>query len=112
MIVTKDKGSFLCYEQHKREVLGAALNPFGVGREKGTRGLDFSFTSCIYSDHSPSLFSQVELSPASLPVDSQSATCYRGLKLCELKGEEFLHKVPESTGCKLCMAPAATTSLI
>ncbi|CAM9657485.1 unnamed protein product, partial [Bubo scandiacus] len=60
--------------QHKKEVLRAALNPFGVRRQKGTGGLDTSFTSCIYSDHSPSLFSQAELSPASLPVDSQSAT--------------------------------------
>ncbi|XP_074390854.1 uncharacterized protein LOC102073008 isoform X2 [Zonotrichia albicollis] len=66
-------------EQHKKEVLRAALNPFGGQSQKGARGLDASFTSCIYSDHSPSLFSRAELSPASLPVDSQSATW----SLCE-----------------------------
>ncbi|OPJ66631.1 hypothetical protein AV530_016652 [Patagioenas fasciata monilis] len=60
--------------QHKKEVLRAALNPFGVRSQKGSRGLDTSLTSCVYSDDSPSLFSQVELSPASLPVDSQSDT--------------------------------------
>ncbi|KYO22401.1 hypothetical protein Y1Q_0002985 [Alligator mississippiensis] len=63
--------------QHKNEVLGAALNPFGVRSRKGTRGLETSFTSCIDSDHSPSVPSQVELSPAFLPVDSQSATWWR-----------------------------------